>query len=222
MRVKHFSTLMWRKSFNVPNKSFKKPTLNMYDHYLILDFECTCEKNTKIKNQEIIEFPCVWVDSNLNILSTFHRYVKPLHNPTLTSFCTELTGITQDMVEKEDTFDIVLLSFIEWYENVQKNFNEESKKIFVTCGNWDLKIMLPDQCKLSGIPVPGFMMQWLNLKNVFMESTGYYPKSLNDMCQQLGLGFIGRAHSGIDDCRNNLEIMRALRLKSSMPNTKSL
>lgn len=32
------------------------------------------------------------------IVNQFHEYVTPTYNPELTKFCTELTGITQDMV----------------------------------------------------------------------------------------------------------------------------
>ena len=63
-------------------------------YLLVLDFEATC--GDSIKTQEIIEFPTLLYDFHEdNIAATFHEYVRPIAHPTLTEFCTELTGITQ-------------------------------------------------------------------------------------------------------------------------------
>lgn len=43
------------------------------------------------------------------------------------------------------------------------------KFAFITCGDWDLKNMLPRNCHLLGIPVPYFMKQWINIKTVYQE-----------------------------------------------------
>ena len=32
-----------------------------FDYFLVLDFEATCERDTKLRPQEIIEFPCLKV-----------------------------------------------------------------------------------------------------------------------------------------------------------------
>ena len=32
-----------------------------YDYFLVLDFEATCERDSKLRPQEIIEFPCLKV-----------------------------------------------------------------------------------------------------------------------------------------------------------------
>ena len=69
-----------------------------YDYLLVLDFEATCgNKGYEPKPQEIIEFPCAMISTKrkFEVVSIFHEYIRPIHNPTLTTFCTELTGITQ-------------------------------------------------------------------------------------------------------------------------------
>ena len=83
----------------------------------------------RIDPQEIIEFPCLLVRADdlglidqvviihlasiLCFLASiqsfltfsftmpvqFHEYVKPVGKPLLTDFCTDLTGITQDMIQ---------------------------------------------------------------------------------------------------------------------------
>ena len=75
-----------------------------YDYLLVLDFEATCgNKGYEPKPQEIIEFPCAMISTkkNFEIVSIFHEYIRPIHNPTLTTFCTELTGITQVSLSKQ-------------------------------------------------------------------------------------------------------------------------
>ncbi|EDO45088.1 predicted protein [Nematostella vectensis] len=72
----------------------------VFDYYLVLDFEATCDDKNKPKPQEIIEFPVTKVNSRtLQTEAEFHQYVCPTAHPKLTTFCTDLTGITQDMVE---------------------------------------------------------------------------------------------------------------------------
>lgn len=47
-----------------------------FEYFLVLDFEATCEEDTQIKPQEIIEFPTVVVNTKtLQIESEFHHYV---------------------------------------------------------------------------------------------------------------------------------------------------
>ena len=69
-----------------------------FDYICVFDFECTCNKDkSTMKSQEIIEFPIVIVDvKNKCVKGIFQTYVKPVIDPKLTEFCTELTGITQD------------------------------------------------------------------------------------------------------------------------------
>jgi len=71
-----------------------------FDHFVVIDFEATCERNSKIYPQEIIEFPAVLVDAATGgLVASFRTYVKPRHHPRLTAFCSELTGIQQEQVD---------------------------------------------------------------------------------------------------------------------------
>lgn len=81
--------------------------------YIIFDLEATCDDKEKIRN-EIIEIGAVKIDTNLNVLERFQRFVKPIENPTLSNFCKELTKIKQSDVDNADTFDIVVKEFIDF------------------------------------------------------------------------------------------------------------
>lgn len=70
------------------------------------------------------------------------------------------------MVENEETFDKILPSFLKWLQNTENDFGRNMTKTFIICGDWDLQIMLPDQCRMSNMSIPPVMTQWLNLKKV--------------------------------------------------------
>lgn len=69
---------------------------------------------------------------------------------------------------------------------------------------------LPEQCTLSGIPIPGFASQWVNVRKHYRR---YYkaeektPLTLEGIIENLGMSFEGRPHSGIDDARNIAKIL---------------
>ncbi|XP_046405931.1 ERI1 exoribonuclease 3-like isoform X2 [Ischnura elegans] len=173
----------------------EKKIIQNFDFFLILDFEATCEKNGTLNPQEIIEFPCLKMNSKtLEIESHFHQYVMPELNPVLTPFCVELTGILQEMLVGQPNFVTCMELFEEW---MAKENLLHSKFALVTCGDWDLKVMFPAQCKLSGIAVPSYMKQWINIKKTYGEATGRYGHSLMAMLKSFNLSHVGRLHSGI-------------------------
>lgn len=44
--------------------------------------------------------------------------------------------------------------------------NDNFNFIFITCGDWDLRIMLPSQCNQFKIDYPPYFRKWINLKKV--------------------------------------------------------
>lgn len=70
-----------------------------FQYFVVIDFEATCDKDTKPYPQEIIEFPSVLVNSTTGQLEDcFQIYVRPTYNQLLSDFCKELTGIQQNQV----------------------------------------------------------------------------------------------------------------------------
>ncbi len=126
----------------------------------MLDFEATCDEPVQRSPMEVIEFPTVVVDTQLRrVVDTFHRYIRPVVYPTLTPFCTRLTGIEQATVDAADTFQDVFRAYVLWLETRGymaglASRNPECACVFVTCGDWDLKTMLPNQAALTGVKVP--------------------------------------------------------------------
>jgi len=146
------------KPSNIINKQ-------QYDSFLVLDFEATCDDQTRLNPQEIIEFPVLRLNGEtFEVEDVFHQYVQPEAHKTLTSFCTELTGIKQSMVENQPSLQETLQKFDEWLDLALRKENKSF--IFITCGEWDLMNMLPSQCKAFKIDKPDYFNEWINIKKV--------------------------------------------------------
>jgi len=193
------------------DKSKPPISLQHFDYFIVLDFEATCNENRNrgMKAQEIIEFPSVLINAKtLEVEDEFQVYVKPEVHPKLTDFCTKLTGIRQDKVDTGKTFQEAFAGYLAWLES--KGLTTKFTFAFVTCGDWDLKTMLPKQCQLSGIKIPPIFMQWVNIKHVFQSYYHKKPGGMVQMLNYLAIQLTGRHHSGIDDCRNITKILQTL------------
>lgn len=177
------------------------------DYYLVLDFEATCDHGKPPHPQEIIEFPVLKVNSRtLATEAVFHTYVQPTAHPVLSQFCTELTGITQAMVTGKPDLTTVLADFHQWM-NTNGLLDDGVSFAFVTCGDWDLKTMLPSQCKYFHINIPSYFRSWINIKRVFTKLTGQKAVGMPSMLSHFKLTLDGRHHSGIDDTKNIAKIL---------------
>lgn len=181
-----------------------------FDYLIIVDFEATCEEKTEPNfNHEIIEFPAVLVDCRSGeIVKKWREYVKPVLNPTLSEFCKNLTGISQETVDSAEPFPKVLKHFENWLS--QNNLGTNSTFALVTDGPFDVGRFLRLSCQHDNIPLPVWASRWCNVRkafsNFYRASTASQPGSkvvgLKKMLERLGLEFEGTPHSGIDDATN--------------------
>ncbi|KAK6052310.1 exonuclease [Cooperia oncophora] len=180
-----------------------------FDYLLVLDFEATCCEDGKILPfQEIIEFPVAKLDTRTwEVNAYFHQYVRPTVNPDLTSFCTHLTGIIQAMVENQPTIDQVLNDFDDW---LKKEGVLDSRFAFVTCGDWDLGVMLPSESANKHLSLPSYFDKWINVKKSYCEHSGTFAKGLRDLLRIYNLQHAGRLHSGIDDVKTICALTSAI------------
>lgn len=190
-----------------------------WDYFIVLDFEATCDEDkAKQFPQEIIEFPSVVVDiRQKKVIDSFQEYVRPVKKPTLSAFCTKLTGITQEQVDKASAFPEVFKRYQKWLNGVVGG----SSYIFITCGDWDLKTMLPSQLKLEGgLKAPSCFSKWINIKDSFTRCTKKNPKGMVGMLNHFKIELKGRHHSGIDDCKNISSVVIKM-LELNMPITRT-
>jgi len=186
-----------------PSKGKPQP----FEHLLVMDFEATGDVPDS-KTWEIIEFPCVILNVNtLEIEDVFHRYVRPTRHKKLSPQCLEITKISQDTVNKATPLEQVLEEFYAWIES-----KKLQKVAVVTCGDWDLKTMLPSEVRLKNLKVPPDYMQcWINVKIPFsshvLKSNRNRAGGMKNMLDKLGISLDGQHHSGIDDSKNIAKIV---------------
>uniref|UniRef100_A0A1I7Y9F8 Exonuclease domain-containing protein n=1 Tax=Steinernema glaseri TaxID=37863 RepID=A0A1I7Y9F8_9BILA len=188
-----------------------------FHNFLILDFEATCDANgSTYPLQEIIEFPVVKLNAEtFNMEDRFHQYVCPHERPQLSAFCTNLTGIIQDMVDGQPKFTDTMDLFDNWLKEQNLLCPDDGSKshlnwTLVTCGDWDIATLLKRQAAHHSYSVPWYFNNWINLKIAFSEAMGYYPNSMKIMLSDLNITHQGRHHSGIDDVINMCSIMKSL------------
>ena len=100
---------------------------------------------------EIIEFPWVTVDSRTgDVLHTEQHYVRPAAS-TVSAFCTELTGITPEMVAGAGSLKQAAAAFAAYLGGLRPG-----SFAVVTHGRWDLEVQLRGEGRAaprdSGLP----------------------------------------------------------------------
>lgn len=179
----------------------------MIKYLCVLDFEATCHENVIKPTQEIIEFPSVLYklsDSKIEFISEFSRYVKPVLENKLSLFCTKLTGISTDKVENAEPIEKVYKDHFEW---LTSNTEHNQEVYIVTCGSWDLSVMLPKEISNKKLPIYSVYKRYINIKDEFERFYKKKAGGMVGMLDHLNIKLEGRHHSGIDDTRNISKIL---------------
>ncbi|GJN34763.1 hypothetical protein PR202_gb23458 [Eleusine coracana subsp. coracana] len=178
--------------------------LEKFNHNLMLDLPVNTAATDKVKDQkldyflildlegkvEILEFPVVMIDAqSMEFIDSFHRYSL-----------------------------LVSRDFLQEFEDWMGNHNLWSKEqggslnsaAFVTCGNWDLKTKVPEQCRVSKIKLPTYFMEWINLKDIYLNFYNRRATGMMTMMRQLEMPIAGSHHLGIDDSKNIARVVQRL------------
>ena len=195
----------------VRNFDFRELPTEKVDYFLVLDFEGVINKDEGCPNvMEIIEFPVLKINvCTFETEAVFHTYVQPIIHPKLNPICTEITGITQDMVNGQPILPEALKMFDSWMQS-EGLLKEGVNFIFVTCGDWDLKNGLSKNCDYIKLAYPDYLKRWVNIKTYFQAIVGKKGHGMKSMLRDLELNLDGRHHSGIDDSRNIAKILHEL------------
>lgn len=168
---------------------------------VILDLEATCCDNREFPrhHMEIIEIGAVAINSDLETISEYSTFIKPIRNPVLTTFCTSLTTITQEQIDTADTFPKASQNFAQWAA-------ENEIAWWGSWGDYDYKQFKQDvQYHRVPHPIP---QNHINLKEVFTENQRLSKKpGLQQAIKLCGMDFQGTAHRGIDDAKNIARIL---------------
>ena len=199
------------EKYRPPRFDYNELQTEKQDSFLVLDFEAVINKDPGCPDvMEMIEFPVLKVNARtMETESIFHTYVQPVIHEKLNPVCTEITGITQDMVDGQPTLPETLAMLDEWMKK-EGLLEKGVHSCFVTCGDWDLKKGLPVNCDYLGIAYPDYLKRWINIKSYFQAIVGKKGYGMKTMLDDLKLTLDGRHHSGIDDSKNIAKIWREL------------
>ena len=173
-----------------------------YRYYLVVDLEATCCDKQSIPRDEMetIEIGAVLADGNtLAVVDEFCTFIKPVRHPILTSFCTDLTTITQSDVDNAPRYPRAIQDFQQWLENYQ-HF------LFSSWGNYD-KTQLQRDSQYHRLPFP-ISAPHMNIKREFSRKQGLRKAcGMSKALALCGLQLSGTLHRGIDDARNMVQLL---------------
>jgi 3'-5' exoribonuclease 1 len=177
--------------------------MTLPEYYILIDLEATTSDDASLPRAEMetIEIGAVKVNAqNFKIEKTFQCFVKPILHPTLHRFCTELTGITQAMLEQAPSFQAA----------IQKLYEEmdlpNDKVIWGSWGMFDLHLLLRD-CALHKIPYL-LPVEHINLKELFSKNQQLSKScGMSQALMLCELPLDGAHHRALDDTLNIAKMM---------------
>ncbi len=169
--------------------------------FIIFDLEATCWRGRPPKGvNEIIEVGAVKVNQYGENLGTFESFIRPFVNPVLSSFCSKLTSIKQDQVDRADFFPKVIERFKDWV------FEEDTDYLLCSWGSFDKQFILND-CKLHKLETEWLMGNYTDLKGQYSDIKGLdKDKGLKAAVKLEGFEFTGVHHRAISDAENLAKI----------------
>ena len=150
---------------------------------------------------EIIEIGCAVAKEDGELLHSHSIQVRPTENPILTPFCTSLTSITQDMVDRALTLDLVM-------SDMNTYVFEYDLAGWCSWGDYDRR-MFEIQTQRLGCDLDLLSLPHVNIKKLWTASTGHSKKrnGLMNALARHDLTFEGHYHRGIDDARNMARLL---------------
>jgi inhibitor of KinA sporulation pathway (predicted exonuclease) len=177
---------------------------------ILWDTEFTCWKGCKEngwdkeRNQfrEFIQIALIKVDINtMNIINEFQTFVKPIKNPQLSDYCTNLTHIEQDIIDEADTFDKVQPAMLNFIGNTKcYSFGQ------------DFKVLYENQ-EINNLNNP-FKDQFFDLRIMLIEE-GYDVKSYcsGTLSELFGIKSEFHTHDAVGDAKTVLIALKELKKK---------
>lgn len=115
------------------------------------------------------------------IESEFHAYVRPVQNPILSDYCKNLTGITQDLIDRQAPFNVMYRKFIDWlnqlsnqkqliYATPTNRYPQNCNTTFCSWTTWDLDHFFRLDCERNNIQRPAMLRAWIDARKIFTVS----------------------------------------------------
>jgi 3'-5' exoribonuclease 1 len=169
---------------------------------VVVDVEATCwKKGVFSRKKETIEIGAVGLllDRDQAKWPEFQTFVRPQRQPRLSSFCRELTGITQENVDAAPGFAEALRLFLEWSRPVER-------VVLATWSHYDIWQLDLD---LEAHGLPKLAMPFLDVKKLAARVVG--AKSFAEAARELAPDTAALpSHRAIADARRTALILNRL------------
>ncbi len=202
-----WKSIAYSKNFHLPASIFHPLTIKFFkqmkttDNILIIDLEATCWNDRPPRGQEseIIEIGVCIMDTKTGKISQNEGIlVKPQYSK-VSPFCTELTSITQEMLDDEgilleDALDIL-----------REDYDSEDLT-WASYGNYDLS-MLQNQARKFKVDYP-LSYDHINVKTLFAQLHPIRKSvGMDRALKELKFPLEGTHHRGVDDVKNIAKIL---------------
>jgi len=169
---------------------------------VVVDVEATCwKKGVFSRKKETIEIGAVRLlpDRAESTWPEFQTFVRPRRLPRLSTFCRELTGITQEDIDPAPTFPEALRLFLDWSEPLER----------VVLASWSRYDVWQIDLDLEAHGLPELAIPFLDVKKLATRVVG--AKSFEETARLLApdLGATP-SHRAVPDARRTARILNRL------------
>jgi inhibitor of KinA sporulation pathway (predicted exonuclease) len=169
---------------------------------VVVDVEATCwKKGVFSRNKEAIEIGAVLLllDRAESTWPEFQTFVRPRRLPRLSSFCRELTGITQENIDAAPSFPEALRLFFEWSQPLER-------VVLATWSRYDLWQLDLD---LEAHGLPKLTLPFLDVKKLAARIVG--TKSFEETARALAADCVAMpSHRAIADAHRAARILNRI------------
>ena len=170
---------------------------------VVVDVEATCwpkeEREQSAETMEIIEIGAVLVDRSGRVIDEYSCLVMPTENPTLSPFCSQLTGITQEMVSSAVPLSEAMPAFNDWVRAT-------GVTAWASWGKYDLH-QFTFESERKSVTTHLLALPHLNLKRAWRRSTKARGQALLYALDHHGMTPTGQHHRGLDDAKNIVRLL---------------
>lgn len=177
--------------------------------FILFDFEYTAWEESQARSwsdpgehREIIQIGAVRVGAALIEMDSFLVYVRPEKNPVLSTFISNLTGITQNDIRRKG------IPFLDGLEKLRQFIGTSQ----AYCWGKDVEV-LQENCEIHGAPFSIPLRQLTNLRPIMAPvfaaaNVDIDAYSSGTLIQAFSDAETRRAHDALNDMRNLLEAIR--------------
>lgn len=179
-----------------------------YNKIIVIDIESTCWKeNTSKDVNEIIEIGICPIDTKSGkVLEPRSIIVKPTYS-TVSEFCTNLTTLTQEDVDKGISFSNACSTLV--------NECETKKYVWASYGFYD-RNQFEIQCERENVQYP-FSYAHINVKILFaLVNSLRRQVGMAEALKILKIPLKGTHHRGGDDAQNIAQILSRVLFSKSI------